>query len=351
MKKILHLLNTGSFSGAERVVVTIIDWIKKLYPGQFEFFYASPNGAIQKVLEEYQISYVSIPSFNVRELRKITKTVKPDIIHAHDFTTSIVAALSFTGVPTISHLHQNPPWLKHMGFKSMAYASTSVGYKKVLVVSEKVLEEYVFGNVINKKTLVVGNPVETGRVITRAQEVGDAKGYDVIFMGRLSTPKNPIAFLNIIEKVSKSVEGLKAAIIGSGELEQEVRDRIGELELEAVVDMLGYQENPYGIVQNSKVLCMPSLWEGFGLAAVEALVLGKPVVASKVGGLTKIVDSRCGNLCGSEDEFVEEIKTLLLKKEIYLQKSKEALKRGSQFENIEEYMKQIYDTYLSISKE
>ena len=50
------------------------------------------------------------------------------------------------------------------------------------------------------------------------------------------------------------------------------------------------QSNPYPYLNAGKVMVMPSAWEGFGLAAVEGMCLGKPVVCSGVGGLADIVD-------------------------------------------------------------
>ena len=52
---------------------------------------------------------------------------------------------------------------------------------------------------------------------------------------------------------------------------------------------------------------MPSLWEGFGLAAVEALTLGLPVVCSGAGGLCDIVNDSCGKICKTLDEYVSEL--------------------------------------------
>ena len=104
---------------------------------------------------------------------------------------------------------------------------------------------------------------------------------------------------------------VKAVMIGDGELREIVEEKIQELGLEEIINLKGFLENPYEVLQKCKVLCMPSRWEGFGLAAVEALALGVPVVATEVGGLPGIIDESCGKLCDSKETFVEEIGSLL----------------------------------------
>ena len=113
--------------------------------------------------------------------------------------------------------------------------------------------------------------------------------------------------------------------------------------------MYGFLENPYGLIKNSKVLCMPSKWEGFGLAAVEALSLGIPVVCSGCGGLKDLIDDSCGCLCGYDTQkYAAEITQILLNKEYQEKKQKNALKRAGALSNINSYTNMIRGIYQNI---
>ena len=81
--------------------------------------------------------------------------------------------------------------------------------------------------------------------------------------------------------------------------------------LQNVIKIKGFMENPYGILNASKILCMPSVWEGYGLVAVEALALGIPVVSTGVGGLPGIINNSCGKICNITDEFISIIVELI----------------------------------------
>lgn len=340
-KKVLHILNTGSYSGAENVVISIINNMKE----NIDSVYLSKDGSIREILEESHIQFYPIKKLSFLELRRAVKDIKPDIIHAHDFTAGIISAFTIFNIPIINHLHNNSPWLKTFSFNSIVYAISTLRYKKILTVSESVMNEFIFSNICKRKSEVIGNPIDLEKIVHSIENKNICALYEIAFLGRLSTPKNPLFFLEIIYELKKSMPNIQAKMIGDGELHEQVENKIKELGLEGNVELLGFQSNPYEYLYQSKILCMPSVWEGFGLAAVEALALGKPVVASLVGGLVNIVDEDCGQLCKMKEDYVKELLSLLNEKKKYDNKSEGALLRSKQLDNIQQYIKKIYKIY------
>ena len=86
--KILHLLASNKYSGAENVVCQIIDMFKN----EIEMAYCSPNGPIENTLKDKQITFLPLSKLSKSEIQKIINTYKPDVIHAHDVKASIVAS-------------------------------------------------------------------------------------------------------------------------------------------------------------------------------------------------------------------------------------------------------------------
>lgn len=67
------------------------------------------------------------------------------------------------------------------------------------------------------------------------------------------------------------------------------------------------------LLQSARALLFPVIWnEPFGLAVVEALACGTPVIATSFGSLREIIDPSCGRLCESHEEFVEAIENISL---------------------------------------
>lgn len=343
--KVLHILNTTSFSGAENVVITIIN----NYPENIRGYYMAKKGSIKEYLSQYQIPNILFDKINIASIRMAVKKIRPDIIQAHDYTTGILAVAANTGVPIISHLHNNSPWLKKYGPKSFAYCWAAERSKKILVVSDSIMDEYVFGSRFSEKIVVMGNPIDFNRIWKMAGTQETKKLYDVIFLGRETPPKNPLLFLQIMQVLVTSNKTIRAVMVGGGEMYDQVTEWIHELHLENNVTQVGNQKNPYTFVKQSKVMCMPSKWEGFGLAAVECLSLGLPVVCSGAGGLKDIVNDECGKICGDDVlSYANEITRLLNEQKYYSKKSEFAIRRSKDFDTIKDYMSSLEYIYKEI---
>lgn len=345
-RKVLHILNSTSYSGAENVVINII---KNM--GDFaDSIYLSPNGTIGNVLAENGIKYYPVSKLSVGNIKKAIKDLNPDIIHAHDFTAGIITCVVAGKIPVINHLHNNSPWLKKICVNSLVYGFSCFKYNKILTVSNSVMDEYIFGNLFKKKCGVVDNPIDIESIRNKCVECNDENivESDILFLGRLTLPKNPLFFLEVIADVIKDIPGLKVSMVGDGDMRADIEEKIKENKLEDNITIHGFQSNPYLYMERTKVLCMPSLWEGFGLVAVEALIFGKPVLASPVGGLPGIVDETCGSLCETREQFVDSLKKYLTDNEYYKMKSDAAFKKAEILNNIEDYTQNIKNIYTDI---
>ncbi len=336
MKKIMHILNSSAYSGAEKVAITII----KNMPQEYKCCYVSPKGSIKKQLEKNDILYFGVDKLSVGELKKLLKEYKPDVIHAHDCRASVISAAVHRKIPIISHLHNNDPRSKKWGLYSIMYTLSIPHFQKILLVSQSVYQEAVFGTAMEKKYCIIDNPIICKEVIKN-----ERKKYDIAFVGRLTEQKNPLRFLELVKKIWFIFPEIKAVMIGDGELDKECHQKIKELELIENVVMTGFLEQPEEVLQNAKILFMPSKWEGFGLVATEALACGVPVLAADVGGLSVIVNDSCGRLCSSDLDFVDETCKLLTDEKYYIEKYKGALLRAQQLNNLDEYMERLISIY------
>lgn len=345
-KKVMHVLCMGGYSGAENVTITLINCLKS----NFESVYVSPEGDIQEILKENKIEHYAVNSITVKSIKNAMKAIKPDIIHAHDFRAGVVCAIASSKVPVVNHLHNNATWIKKYCAKSLIYGAVAWRFERILTVSESVMDEYILGNYLKKKTFVIGNPIDLRSVQDKVNCAVLKEKSDIMFLGRLEEPKNPLLFIDIINEVTKIIPNVKVVMVGDGNLRDKVLRRIKELKLENHITLYGFQKNPYGLLDSTKILCMPSKWEGFGLAAVEGLFLGKTIVASPVGGLKKIINSECGFLCETINMYVKSIVTLLSNEELYMKKCEFAKKRAYDFDNIEDYKDKICEIYGSLGR-
>lgn len=314
LKKVLHLLSSNKYSGAENVVCTIIDNLKN----EYYMAYCSPIGQIEDVLKCKNIKYYGMQKFNLNNLKKIIKDYDPDIIHAHDYKASTLAAFSGFKGKIISHLHNNCPFAKSWNLKTVLYNMCIPKFYKIIGVSDKVYEEAIFKNKMKNKYVTIYNYVDKNLVIQKSDEYKYEKQYDLFFIGRLTEQKDPLLFIEIVNKLKNDKSNIQAVMIGDGELKEECLKRIDEYNLSSNVDMVGFVSNPFPIIKNSKVGIMPSKWEGFGLTAIEALILNKPVLNSGVGGLGEIFKENNEFICNNIEDYLEKFNEMSNKNFFYL---------------------------------
>lgn len=339
--KIIHLLSSNSYSGAENVVIQIIKMFEK---SDIDMVYISKQGSIEEILKKNNIRYILLNKMTFNNIKKILEKENPDIIHAHDFRMSIISSFFCQNYKIISHIHHNAPWLGKPCFKSFLYFVTTNGYKKILVVSEAIKKEYIYAKYLSNKIVNVSNPLNREKIIKRAESYDTNECNDLLFMGRITEAKNPELMIDIIKKLVKVKKDIKIGIIGDGDKYEFLKKNIENIDSRNI-KLYGFLNNPYPILKKAKVLCMPSKWEGFGLVAYESICLATPVVCSGKGGLKDIINNKCGKICHYLDEYVEEILKLLSDNNYYIYKCKNAVNKSITMDNYNNYRKEIFNCY------
>lgn len=342
-KNVLHIVNSKIYSGLEKVACDIITNPDYEYNG----IYVTQSGPVVDILKERNINYELIKKVNRKEINRVIKKYKPDIIHAHDFTAGVISSMCKKNIKLIEHLHNNCPWLKLPGIKSLSFLYAGLRADKILTVSDSIEKEFIFSRFIKKKIICIGNPINTQEIIGKINGLKREKKYDICCVARLTEQKNPFKFVEIIKELVQENPHIKAVWVGDGELKESVIKKINDESLENNIELVGFQKNPYIYMAESNVFLLTSDWEGFGLVAVEALTLGLPSVVSNVGGLKEIVDNKCGKLCVHDNDYVIEIKKLLSDINYYEKKSKKALEKSKRLDNITQYINKINDIYKS----
>ena len=124
---VMHVLNTGGYSGAENVVITMINAMKNV-----DAVYVSPDGVIREQLESNHKRFYHIKKVCISEIRKAILNINPDVIHAHDYTAGIICAMASGKRKVINHLHNNAPWLKKVNLKSILFYASCKKNKQII---------------------------------------------------------------------------------------------------------------------------------------------------------------------------------------------------------------------------
>ena len=298
--RVLHLLCSSQFSGAENVVSQIIGVFKG--DADIEMVYCSRDGQIREALAERRIPFVPISELSVGEVKRVIHEQKPDIIHAHDMRASFVAACACGKIPLVSHVHNNNFDSRGLSVKSIAYAFAAMKAKHIFWVSQSSFDGYAFHSWFKNKSTVLYNIIDINALYQKMEKDSRSYDYDVIYVGRLSYPKDPQRLMRVFGKIREMRPGTKMVVVGTGELEAETKNLCKELGLEKHVEFLGFQSNPLKMLHDSKVMLMTSRWEGLPMCALEAMALGVPIVSTPTDGLTELFEDGKGGYLSNDDQ-------------------------------------------------
>ena len=342
-KKILHLLASNKFSGAENVVCQII---KMFTNSEYEMYYCSPDGDIRKYLKKENINFVPLKKLSLCEIRKVIKKIKPDIIHAHDNKATTYASLLKRDYKLISHIHGNNKIMNSINLKTIIFNICSKKVNRFIWVSDSSLNGYIYSENVKKRSSTLYNVINAEDLIKNSTEYKCEEQYDMIYLGRLAYPKNPERLINIIKLIISKNPNIKVAIVGDGEDKEKVESLINKYKIQNNIKMYGYVQNPYPILLKSKILVMTSIYEGTPMCALEAQALGKPIIATPVDGLKDIIKNDVnGYLTDDNEKFANKILHSLNKKE-YKKLSSNTVKEFTIRNNVNVYankIKQIYE--------
>ena len=111
----------------------------------------------------------------------------------------------------------------------------------------------------------------------------------LLCIGRLIPIKGHLVLLRALAQARARVPGVVLDVAGRGPLEPALKSFARELGIEDAVRFLGFVSPIQKAVEQAAIVVVPSLGEGFGMVALEAMERARPVIASAVGGLPEIV--------------------------------------------------------------
>ena len=243
-------------------------------------------------------------------LRRIVSRNHYDVIHFHTARAHALApyAGGFGGVRVVTRRMDYPPG-RLMG--PYLYNRAVDG---VVAISGGVAQALISAGVRQDRITVVFSGIDCDRFTppTDAQRESARKrfnlGADEIAIGAVGALVARKGHRVLIDTIVASLGRLQGTgsrvrclIAGDGPLREELGARIREVGATEAIALVGPIEDPRELLAALDIFVMPSTQEGLGVAALEAMATGLPVIASRVGGLVEVVEEGVsGLLVGAE---------------------------------------------------
>jgi len=309
-------------------------------------------------LAEHGVVHVRFPFDKYREfltcIIKLFVFVRKndiDVIHAHDRRSALYAWI----VSSCSRAEM--VYTAHNVFPDKKFTKNFLG-KNIVTVSHAVKQDLVKRHSISAERIrVIHNGVSVKRYEERNQsclkkKYGLHKDDRLIAtIARLSEQKGHFYLVEAISELKQHFPEIKLLLVGSGEEEDELKRRVDGYNLKDYVIFCGSQSNPTLFYEVCEFSVLPSLWEGLPTTAIESLQFGKPVVATRVGGITEVIsDKETGLLVPPADPkaLAEAMRAMLADPEQTVAMGKQGQKRAREkfapkrmFKEYEDYFNKL----------
>lgn len=303
--KILHVDPERNWGGGEAQVFGLLSYL--VSKGHRNDLCTHPEGRLFAATANLKVGRIPMVVRNdldlraVPSLRRQIDDGKYDIIHLH---TKRAHAISLW----LSHGKRFP---KYVVTRRMDYPERNNWYTRwlynrsvdgVVAISQNIFDSLVDAGVERRKIRLIHSGIDPSRFV--AVET-DKTPHDLVTVGCLAVLEERKGIEFLLEAASHlQSHGVRLnwLIGGAGTLRERLEKRAQELGLGDSVTFLGFVAKPEEFLRLVDIFVMPSLFEGLGVAALEAMAAGKPVVATRIGGLAEsILDGRTGLLVSPRD--------------------------------------------------
>jgi glycosyltransferase involved in cell wall biosynthesis len=292
-RTIVNIISSIKGGGAE----TIVNELHKIYLNKnfksYVVYFTGNHKYIKK--DHFLLNFNPRNPLSILRLRKVLKnliisTNKDLIIHVHltwPFFFTILALLGLKNYKLFFTEHDTTNRRRKIPFFYLIDQIFYARYLHIICISRGVYNK--LSKWVDNKTKKYLKIIYNGSRIYPISSRINLKNRrpKLISIGRLIPKKNFSTTITAISKLKNDIESY--TIVGEGVDRKELEKLIKNLKLENKVKLVGWKENIERYLKAADIQLIPSLYEGFGLVAVEGMSTGLPIVASNIPGLKEVL--------------------------------------------------------------
>jgi glycosyltransferase involved in cell wall biosynthesis len=316
MIKIVFIVESLDVGGTE---LSLLKWLRHCDRKTFEPSVISfRKGDLMKELEALNVPVGIMRkrfpfdlSFTCRLVKKLKK-VKPDLIHCRNSIPAIsygVLAARIANIPVISSIHGRTHYLRQ-GIKTWLWFKIMRLSHRIITVTEGIKKDVArWSGMPPERITVIYNGIDTrnNKTLFSRQDLRSSFGlpedaFIIGTVGGLRPIKGHKYLVDAMPFILTKLPQARIVLIGQGEEETPLRNRVRSLNMGNCVKFLGHRKNAGDIIRMLDVFVLSSLSEGFPNVLLEAMMAQVPIVATRVGGVEEIVsDGQEALLVGHSD--------------------------------------------------
>jgi len=368
--RVMHVFDRLDVGGTEKAVMKLV---RGLEPGLFEHYICTLRGA-SATADEWATGVTVLQAgregtvfqFNVLRLARVMRTVRPTIVHSRNWGgIEAVVAARLAGVPVAVHSEHGYELEMQSGLPLRRRLLRHVVYRMasaVAAVTDELRDYHArqawwSPGAIN----VLYNGID-GQAFSPQPQVRDAVrqrlGIPTValvvgWVGRMVPLKDLTTLLKAAEALVPETPNLHVILVGSGSELSRLQDYVASSpQLRGRVVFPGTVDCVADLLNAMDIFVLPTLMEGMSNTLLEALAVGLPVVATRVGGNPEVVaEGVCGYLFPPQDVpgLVSQLRTLLRDPQLRADFGRAARERALRHFSLEGMLRRYRDLYIGLA--
>jgi glycosyltransferase involved in cell wall biosynthesis len=301
---VLHAIETGGPGGAERMLIHLATGLGPDYRSEAALIRDRWLGATlrRRGVPVTMLRYTSHRfDATLRDLVKLIRTRGVAVLHTHEFFMNTLGLMAswLTGVPLVATVHGRNYYSDRARRRVMCRLVGTFASRLVTVseANKHFLTERV--GIPPRRIQVIPNgvPLDDRPPAATLSALRESVGLDqhhrvVGTVGSLYPVKGHKYLIDAAPSVLGRFPQTVFVIVGQGGLRGELEAHAARLGITAHLRFLGHREDVHDLLSIYDIFILPSLSEGMPLALLEAMAAGLPAVATRVGGVTEVLEDR-----------------------------------------------------------
>jgi len=371
LKRILLVIDNLEFGGGERVFLQLAAGLKD----RFEIFVAATQGGeFEERLRELDIQFFSVDMGRrlswkpVTQLRDIIRQNKIVLVHSQGARADFFARVAgrIANAPHILCTLAMPVEGFDVGFlrKKIYRLADQISARYVerfIVVSDSLRTTLIEGRGIPSQRVVrIHNGIELNQYHPDLTETSLRNNWGIPpsapligAIGRMVWQKGFEFLIQAIPAIIRDIHEVRFLFVGDGPLKSDLERLVRQLDISHKVIFAGFRPDISRVLSAIDILVVPSLLEGFPIMTLEAMAMAKPVVATRIQGITEqISDGMDGILVSpkNSEALTSAVSKILLNKELASKLGKTARKKVETCFPVEKMVGETEKVYLSVLK-
>jgi len=353
--KILHVINSLHFGGAEKLLLDIVpEFIKRGIETDILVLHSEKTFFYKELEQKHQVNILTTKKYSIynpmHSVQMRTYNKQYDIIHVHLFPSLYWMALSRLFLKNKAKLITTEHNIDNRRRTSFLFKNIDQyiykKYDKIIAISEGVKESLQKHLKKKQKDIVtIYNGISTkafavSKILPRAKLNIPENAKIIIQVSSFTAQKDQDTLLKAIALLPE----VHLLLVGDGILKEEKQELATALKITNRTHFLGYRTDIPQLLKAADVSVLSSHYEGFGLAIVEGMASGNPCVASKVSGLSEVI-SNAGVLFepGNHIQLKNILKKLISDEAYYLKIQKQCIAKAQQYD-----VSLMIDAYINL---